>query len=347
MNLKKIKIFVRVDGSHKRGMGHIYRQILLAKEFQKFTKNILFITKNYQVAIDLILENGFEIIKTLPKHISKKDEIKCLSKLIDDHKPHIVIVDVLKTEKNYVLSIKRKNNLLVTFDNTGYGAYHSNIVFNVLYQNISRKKPKDSNVRLYQGEEYIILNPVLSSKKKEIKREVENILITQGGSDTHGFTIKILEAIDEIIDNFNFLVVVGPAFKHKKELNSFLSKAKKKYVVKHNVKNMAKLMEETDIAITAAGTTLYELLCAGVPSIVICNEKFEEETADRFYTQKLVVNLGFGGNVKRKEILHSLENLVKDYTLRENMSSMGKRKIDGKGIERIRKILLSGLIKIT
>lgn len=341
MELSRTRILIRADGSHKKGMGHIYRQILLAKEFRKFTKEIIFLTKNYKVAKKLLTKSKFKI-KTLPKNISEKEEIIYFSKLVDTFSPDTIIVDVLKTKKEYMLSIKRDNNLLITFDNAGYGAYYADVVFNVLYQNFKRKKPRESKARIYLGGKYIIIDPAFSKLDKGIKRKVKNILITQGGSDTYGFTLKILKDLDDKLSNdFDINVVIGPAFKHHKELDNFLNKAKLRYEVFYNVKDMVKLMKETDVAITAGGTTLYQLAAAGIPSMVICGEYFENETANRFHKKGITINLGFGGDIKKNKTVNSLRNLIKNYELRKKMNSLGKKEVDGKGIKRVRDTIIS------
>ncbi|MDE2589870.1 MAG: hypothetical protein KGL95_09440, partial [Patescibacteria group bacterium] len=73
----------------------------------------------------------------------------------------------------------------------------------------------------------------------------------------------------------------------------------------------------------------------GIPSIVICGEKFELETANALQKKGFGINLGFGATVSKKKIALSTKHLLSDYALRKNMNHVGTKLIDGKGSERI------------
>ena len=98
-------------------------------------------------------------------------------------------------------------------------------------------------------------------------------------------------------------------------------------------------MRKSDLAITAAGNTLLELAHLGVPSLIICAEKFELETANLLQRQGFGKNLGFGKNIKSAKIFSELIDIMNNYQLRKNMNIIGPKLVDGKGTSRIIKIL--------
>lgn len=98
-------------------------------------------------------------------------------------------------------------------------------------------------------------------------------------------------------------------------------------------------MSKQDLAITAAGNTLLELITIGIPSLVICGEKHELEIAKKLHKKKAAINLGFGKNISEKLIFEKTFNLINNYELRKNLHINSKREIDGKGLEKMIKII--------
>ena len=60
--------------------------------------------------------------------------------------------------------------------------------------------------------------------------------------------------------------LTGPMHAHRRELTALAAKDPR-LQLHENVKDMASLMAGRDLAVSAAGTTLYELCAAGVPAV--------------------------------------------------------------------------------
>ena len=109
--------------------------------------------------------------------------------------------------------------------------------------------------------------------------------------------------------------------------------------IHYNVSNMSLLMQKADLAVTAGGNTLLELACIGIPSLIVCAEKFEVETARLLQNKGFGINAGFGGNLTISKIHSCLINIINDYNARKKMNAFGPKLIDGKGSSRVVKIL--------
>ena len=103
---------------------------------------------------------------------------------------------------------------------------------------------------------------------------------------------------------------------------------------------MVTLLKKADLAITAAGNTLLELANLGIPSLVICAERFENETAHHMETLGFGKNLGFGGDLSIEKITLEIRKIIQNYKFRKKMNLLGPRIIDGNGIKRVEKIFL-------
>lgn len=315
------KILIYVNGNKQIGMGHVYRSKNLAEGFKKRKWDVEFLTQTPKIS--KIVGNGFKINKFMNfNNIEKK-----ITKIDSE----IIIIDQLEV-KNQLLSLfKKKSKLLVGIDYIGKNKSDLTKAINSLYQK-SGKQGKNS----ISDFKLTILNKKFQNKKPiKIKNKPRSILVLQGGSDTHCFIPKIIKAIDNIPKKIKITTILGPSFNCGKTIADIQKKSSKKLKILRNVENMAKEMVKHDIAITGGGISLLELSSLGIPSIVICSEKFEVETAKMIQKDGFGKNLGYYRNVSSEKIVKSTNELMENYKDRKEMNRKGIKIIDGKGIERV------------
>lgn len=324
--MKKPLIIIRTDGNNLIGMGHIYRSITLAQEFKKFNAEICFIIGNNSSIFSKLQKYG----KCYISNNLETKEIQIIQKL----NPDIIIIDLLKKffpfSKNYFLQIHSIGKL-VTIDFIGNENKYSDLTINYLF------KPKiHSFDNAYFGLKYAIIRKQFLRFRKNfyIKKNVKSILILQGGADTHGFSLKIIKALSKIDKNIAITLVAGPAFLEWKKLLK-LKKYFKNLKILHNISNMPKEMIKHDLAISAAGNSLLELLFLGIPTIIVCAERHEVDFAKYIHSQKLAIFLGFGHDLSQKKILIFTQSVILNYDLRKTLYSNSRKRIDIKGISRV------------
>ena len=98
-------------------------------------------------------------------------------------------------------------------------------------------------------------------------------------------------------------------------------------------------MKKHDVAITAAGNTMLELMLIGIPSLIICGEKHELEIAKLVNRKKMALNIGYGKDITKKLIEKKFTELLDNYGLRKRLHRNSKTIIDGKGAKKISKII--------
>ncbi|WP_299290880.1 glycosyltransferase [Nitrosopumilus sp.] len=310
-------IFV-VDGNNKIGLGHVYRSTNLADQLIKNKHKVHFLTTE-------------KISKTIisRKHkctlLSKINNLKSIS-ILKSFNPDLIIIDKLN-EKKINLKFFKKFAKVASIDYVGKNYELIDYGINYLYPS---SKVKNS----FSGFEYVILNKKFTSKIK-IKKNVTSILVLQGGSDTYCFIPKILSALNNLDNKFKISIVLGASFQCWSKLNKILSESNKNIKILKDISNMPVIMKKHDLAITAGGNTLMELAYLGIPSIIVCGEKFENETAKLMEKKHFGKNLGFGNDVSLKQIEKSVRDLMLNYDLRLKMNYFGKRVVDGKGSKRI------------
>ena len=120
------------------------------------------------------------------------------------------------------------------------------------------------------------------------------------------YTDRILKIISrEEYNGILFIVALGKA---KKNIDALMKYNKSKNIkVIYDVKNMAELMSEVDVAITSRGRTGYELAILGVPTLSMA-QNAREELHDFMSDKNGFIYLGL--NPKNEEIKSAFDKLI-------------------------------------
>ena len=319
-----MRIVFRTEGNHRQGMGDVWGSIALADEFARHQDETLFILSGGEEAITAIKGQGYRL--------RPADSLDAEQEVLRAFRPDAVIVNKLNNSSEYIKALKDFADLIVTIDDAGRGAKIADLNINVLYH-IPGAVTDPQYVALRREFQEI------HGQTKTIRTEVREFLIAQGGSDTYGFTPRIIRALERINCRPHCTVVTGAAFRHQAELEEAVGASTLDLTLVHNARNMAELMWSADLAITAGGLTMFELACVGTPSLVICGEPFEVETATRHEQAGAVVSLGFGGDLDYAQLPEAVDALAMNAEVRRQMSIRGKWLVDGRGCERIVRLI--------
>lgn len=315
-----MRIAFETQGDHRQGMGDLWGSVALAGACSRMSHETLVMIPGGEEAVALLQERGqrFHVVE------SREEGRQVLSAF----RPDVVIVNKLRNEPDDIRWLKRFAALVVTMDDDGEGAQAADLRINALYPTASAV----TDLR------YLPLRTefeAASARPRMIREAVQELLLIQGGSDTYGFTPRIIRALNMMTIHPHCTVVIGPAFRHERELQQAIAAASLSLSVVRNAPHMATLMIQVDLAITAGGLTMCELVSVGTPSLVICGEPFELPTARRLEAAGVVRVLGFGGDLDDAQVPRAVERLAEDLQARRHMSATGRQLIDGYGCERI------------
>lgn len=350
-----MRIGIRADGGAKIGMGHIMRTLVLAKELRKHNNEVLYICR-----IDLLNRsiyniephNKFFSDKTKKMDISDKYK-KGIEKVIlegfkvcfvrEDHlledistiSADLLITDSYDVDENYFNKTKAMFNKTAYIDDMNL--YQFNVDF-LINQNADAEDficKAEDNTKLILGTKYIMLREEFRNlPPKNIKPKACNIMLTVGGADPFHLTDKILSWTKDL--DYNFHVVVGPSFQDGEQLKSYENNKIKLY---YNA-DMHNIMEKCDMAISACGSTLYELAACGVPTIGIVIADNQLGIGEKLNNMGIIKNLGWYDKIDKENFITNINKFISDYELRKTISQRASNLVDGKGVQRIAKILI-------
>lgn len=318
-----MNICIRADGGNFIGMGHIIRTLVLANELSK-NHTVFYackvdtpLSEKYRSGIEKIKKNGFDVVE-IHEETLYDDIVKIQADCI--------LTDTYDVEEEYFNILKSHFNLSGCIYDANATGVHFNVDF-FINPDIYAKEIKykvNSNATILLGSDFVILrDEFLKCKPKGINKKINNILITLGGSDYNNLTEKILQSIVKLKE-YTFHVIIGPAFKYKDRLFEYSSEKIKMY---YDINNMEELMLQCDLAISACGTTLYELMYCGIPTIGIIaapNQNIEAEAMEKI------------GAIKILNEFNLLKGFLQLNTKeRVKMNCIGKSLVDGMGCKRI------------
>ena len=347
-NRDKIQVAFRADGGPQLGMGHIMRCLALAKAMQETavkdkltsaiaTDNILetmFITAQNSAVSRLIAENSHKVIE-IPENTAE-EQIAEVKEILEKHDTNIVITDSYSIDRDYLEQIGCGVDLVVSIDDLNQIIFPSDLVINgnvyapsLDYQSVS------PDIEFLLGTDYVLLRDEFAQKGyRSLKGEVKNVFVSVGGSDPLNLSPKIVQALGEAPCDFEIKVIIGPGFQNLKKIAESAGKARKPVELLHNVKNIAALMMSSDLAVTAGGTTLYELSCTGTPAVVLLQADNQKTAAAEMARKGAVINLGMGDKVSVSGLVSTITEICSDWEKRREMSKKGQALVDGYGCRR-------------
>jgi spore coat polysaccharide biosynthesis predicted glycosyltransferase SpsG/L-amino acid N-acyltransferase YncA len=324
----KVKIFT--EGGKNIGLGHISRCSSLYNEIATRGIPVDFTVYGDIGKIDFL--NGINIINE--NWLDKEYLINNLSP--DD----FVIVDSYKANKELYEIISKKSIRALFIDDIGRLVYPDGIIVNPSLDSSHIDYSHSSNSILLSGPEYVILREQFRGFKREnISKEVRRVLIMMGGTDIRGLTPLIMDNICRNMLYIEFDIVTGSEGMEKIKSQIF----KTNNITFHNSLDAAQMMElmmSSDLAITAAGQTIYELLATQTPFIpikVIENQENNIKSLLKYNPEQIVLrydDLDFLSNLKKTLKIYSNVEYRKSYNLKY------KAIVDGYGSKRIVDYLL-------
>ena len=252
-------IAICIESSHQRGMGHFYRALNMLAYFKDVKEQAVLLINNDGPAIRILDEKQvrFEIIDFADVTSNWEKDI------IHRYQVDVWLLDKFETGVELAEHVKNEGVILAAIDDRGVGAELVDLHFcAMLYHDLQGK-------HIYSGKEYMILNPEIAKYRRK-RNELRKILVTLGGSDTYGVTVKVVNILKK--KGYSADIVTGPDFQHKDLLNQEIDS---RFVVYDTVPSLIAKFYEYDLAITGGGITCFEANASGLPCIIIASEIHE------------------------------------------------------------------------
>lgn len=334
----KQTLYIRVDMNQTIATGHVMRCLSIAEAARDEGIDAVFILADEQ-AEDLIQSKGFQTFVLNSTWNDLEKELPDLLDLIEKENIETLMVDSYYVTEHYLEALNHATSVAYIDD---LNSFHYSVDTLIAYANYWRKMNYEENypdTKLLLGCSYVPLRKEFQNLPPKVIREnVENLLLMTGGSDNLGISENILDHISlEQYQNVN--VICGRYFgqfdylkaKYQDFENVHLHQA---------VDNILDYMLDADVAISAGGTTLYELCATGTPTITYSFAANQLDNVRQFAEDGIMM---YAGDIRYDKVYENIRTIVKEYkekSYRNQFFEKMKKMIDGKGANRLAKQLL-------
>jgi len=333
-------LIIRVDASTKIGSGHLMRCLALAQAWKDAGGEVTFVTACRDEGLLQRLRDEEFDIKLLSSAYPDTTDWNSTRDILAGHPGAWVVLDGYHFDGVYQRKIKEAGHrLLVVDDNAHLKHYYADIVLN---QNLHAEKLNyscESYTRLLLGTRYVLLRREFlawNKQHRKIPKVARRVLVTLGGGDPENNTLKVIHALQEVeIPDLEAIVVIGASNSHTCVLEQSVKQSCIPIRLVRDAKDMPELMAGADMAVSGGGSTAWELLFMGTPSLFLIVADNQCYTAEYIENQGFGKNLGLAQNLSTESLTEAIISLAKDSNLRATISRKSRQIVDGQGAQRV------------
>jgi UDP-2,4-diacetamido-2,4,6-trideoxy-beta-L-altropyranose hydrolase len=339
-------LIVRADASVAMGTGHVMRCLAMAQAWQDEGGRCIFALAEATPAVEQRLRaERFEVFPVAASPASPQD-VAQIVKLAAIHGTSWVVVDGYQFDFAYQGALKAAGlHALVLDDGGRCGSYCADLVLDLSpdaselpYSN------RGTHTRLLLGTRYVMLRREFTAWrdcKRQIPVAAQRLLVTIGGSDPEGLTLRIIEALRQAPHpGLETTVVAGGSNPRQAELQR--ATASSPIELLRDPPNMPELMARSDMAVICSGGTLWELLYMGCASLSYVRDEVQGGTIARLHAAGAVHQLGAVGEFEASRLTVAIAELGASSKRRDEMARLGRKIVDGEGPRRVLHELLGG-----
>jgi UDP-2,4-diacetamido-2,4,6-trideoxy-beta-L-altropyranose hydrolase len=366
-------IVFRVDASLQIGTGHVMRCLTLADALRKLGMQCSFLCRPHQGhLLDLIAQRGHnalalphlescsELSFTDTSHahwlgvnwaIDAQDTLNALNEHFDNQMIDWLVVDHYSLDARWEQALRPISRRIMVIDDLADRPHDCDLL---LDQNLGRKVHaydgllKGATVKLI-GPSYALLRPEYAAMRQQsLTRRRKNpqlhrLLITMGGVDKDNATEQVLATLQtcSLPENFKITVVMGLNAPWLSQVQAKAAKMPWPVEVLVGVNNLSQIMAESDLAIAAAGGTVWELCSLGVPSFLLVLSK--NQFSGCMALQNAGAAIALESILQLEELCNGTFAKDSPSKIFSNLSSAASTITDGDGCERATHYIMKNL----
>jgi len=335
-------LLIRADASPSIGTGHIMRCLALAQAWQEYSQGspVVFVTADNVPALEARLVDEGILIEHLSAARGSTEDALDTARLAHAHAAEWIVADGYQFDAEYQCSLKQHGFRLLSVDDYGHAAHYCCDL--LLNQNISAQEgwygSRGPYTKLLLGTGYALLRREFLARRswtREISPKARRILVTMGGADPAEATERALDAV-ELLEEVDFEVkmVIGAANRQRQVLSRRAKESRIPVEVVGPATGMPEMMAWADIAISAAGGTLWELLFMQVPTIAISIAANQGPAARRLGELGATISFDLE-SLNSADLAHVIQRLIHSDSMRTRMATGGRKIVDGNGASRV------------
>lgn len=327
-----MKVAIRADGGPELGYGHLVRTGALATELLRRDINTSYITTTPK-GVKEFCPDGIQIHQ-IPEENEQKAVLESLrTKGID-----AIVTDSYGVDQEYQKSLSDVTDTVAVIQGDARYDLYCDILINghVFAEDIEYNWAGDEP-KWCLGSAYLLLREEFSRPSKPdivFRENPERAMILMGGSDVNNRTPEVMGAFDD--RDISVDVIIGPGYDNKNDIIAAANNFNCCWNIHQTPNNISELMFKSDFAVSALGTTTYELIATNTPVVGLVEADNQLPIARALSKQGLGL-VSWENQTLHKEVNKMMANSEIRRGFWEKYSSL----IDGNGAVRIVNELIS------
>ena len=341
------ELVIRADANRQIGTGHLMRCMALAQAWGEAGGEVAFVTaRDGRPWLTLLQEEGFETHEVSMSYPAPGDW-ETLREVLSSVPNAWVILDGYHFDSAYHDLIRGTGHRLLVIDDMGHlDRYAADVILNQNLHATSLRYTCEPGCRLLLGPQYVLLRQEFLERRggqREIRPLGGRILVTLGGVDPYNVTSRVLLALQALDrEGVEIRAVVGQNNTHSENLKAISNRPAIPIEHIRDPDSMSALMAWADLAISAGGSTGWELAFMGVPSLVLIMSDNQVPIAEGLDAEGVARNLGWHDRLREDELVGAVVSLLGDGEKRARMAQRGQALVDGGGTARVVEFLNGG-----
>lgn len=305
------------------------RCLSLAQTWRACGGEALFVmAESLPFVTDRIRTDGFAI-EVAAARTGSDEDAESILRVLSPGALDWVALDGYHFTDDFYKTLQRAASSRLILDDVGSPlTRYANIVLNQNLHATSSLYPEmPSSTRMLLGTKYVLLRKEFRNTcrpEKQVSDGATKVLVSVGG----GSAPDILRTILEVLQSFPLeldVAVIGPEI-------TLAAPRRGRIRFAAPSSDMQQLMAWADLAISAAGSTCWELCCTGLPSIVIDLAPNQLPVARELAKRQAALHVS---GARLEQLAGAITSLVTDSQLRAQISERASRLVDGKGNIRV------------
>lgn len=349
MKVQSIPIIFRCDASSKLGWGQFRRCYALAEVAQQSSRfKVHFLTRPLHKSLRKKLSEIHATVQILKEESSIEEDIAALHSMFDmmSRRRIIVCIDQKDWTPESLTELKRDSRvILVVFDDGMKRHYEVDFLVNHHLDAEGIGYSTSSNCQRLLGPKYVMVRDEIQTLRQhptERMAEVFQFLVTLGGGDSWGHTLKAIEAVKQSPIKFETHIVCPSDWPHVDMAKRMIGNHPRIHLYE-DPSFFPQLLARADLTLCAAGMTTYELAYLGIPMLTVAINSVQQRIGETWQKRGVAEHLGFAEGLTPQLILEKLHYWMERDQELEERGVRAQKIVDGRGkfrvLERISKFI--------
>ena len=331
-------VLFRVDAGDGSGLGHLSRCLALAAALAELGSRPVFLVPDQAEVFTRVRARGFEALGFPPAELGTPADLNGTAETALRLGCRTVVVDSYHVDESYLTALGETGAAVVAIDDLARHALPCRLVVNG--GAAAERLPYRSSAAGTQfllGPRYVLLRPEFwDIAARPAGDAVGSVLVTAGGSDPHDLLPSLLDLLDGLPGEFAVTAVVGPFSRQAARAEATARRAQRRIAIVHAPDSLCELMVKADVAVSAAGQTLYELVRLGVPTVAFGLVENQRPNLEALAAAGAVRTAGWAGEAGfATSVGGAAAELIADAAARRALAGAAKSLLDGQGARRV------------